>query len=84
MKNTAIGFYFESCTLDHLSLRLGPAAYWSIQGEPRRHAPAGPVVNVDYRTHLHALQSNAPKLIKLLLSFILAKLLLFGHTKAFR
>ena len=40
---------------------------------------ADPVVVVDYRAHLHDIQSNAPKLIKLHpLSYILAKLLLLG------
>ena len=32
--------------------------------------PTGPVVVADYRTHLHVIQSNAPKLIKLHPPFI--------------
>ena len=39
-------------------------------------SPAGPVVVLDYRTHLHVIRSNAPKLLNcILLLFILAKLL---------
>ena len=46
--------------------------------------PAGPVVVVDYRTHLHANQSNAPKL-KLHPPFIhFSQASAFRHTKAFR
>ena len=48
---------------------------------------AGSVVVVDYRTHLHVIQSNAPKLINLHPSFIYLSLVsAFRHTgtKAFR
>ena len=48
---------------------------------------AGPVVVVDYRTHLHVIQSNAPKLIRLHSPFIyLSQASAFRHTgtKAFR
>ena len=45
---------------------------------------AGPVVVVDYRTHLHVIQSNAPKLIKLHPPFIyFSQAFGFRHTKAF-
>ena len=49
--------------------------------------PAGPVVVVDYRTYLHVIQSNEPKLIKLHPPFIyLSQASAFRHTvtKAFR
>ena len=46
---------------------------------------AGPVVVVDYGTHLHVIQSNAPKLIKLQPPFIyFSQASAFRHTKAFR
>ena len=41
--------------------------------------PAGPVVVVHYRTHLHVIQSNAPKLIMLHPPFIY-----FGQASALR
>ena len=47
-------------------------------------SPAGPVVVVDHRTHLHVIQSNAPKLIKLHSPFIyLSQASTFRHIKAF-
>ena len=49
---------------------------------------AGPVVVVDYRTHLHVIQSNAPKRRKLIVLhpfFIyFSQAFAFRHTKAFR
>ena len=45
----------------------------------------GPVVVIDYRTHLHVIQLNAPKLINLQPPFIyLSQASVFRHTKAFR
>ena len=47
--------------------------------------PAGPDVVVDYRTHLHVIQSNAPKLIKLHPPFIyFSQATALRHTKASR
>ena len=46
---------------------------------------AGPAVVVAYRTHLHVIQSNAPKLIKLHPPFTyFSEAFAFRHIKAFR
>ena len=51
----------------------------------RSMSSAGPVVVVDYRTHLHVIQSNAPKVMKLHPPFIyFSQASAFGNTKAFR
>ena len=82
MKNTVGAFdWFLFRVLDTGPRKFKPSTRTSGIGAFREcHGamlPAGHAVVVDYRTHLHVIQSNAPKLIRLHPPlFILAKLLL--------
>ena len=91
MKNTVVAFDWFLFRLLHNGPRnFKPSTRTSgIDAFRESHGAmpsAGPDVVVDYGTHLHVIQSNAPKLNKvasgcILLSFFLAKLLLLDTSR---
>ena len=91
MKNTVGAFDWFFVRVLHYGRReFKPSTRTSDIGEFREShgamPPAGPVVVVGYRTHLHVIQSKAPKLIKLPPFIYFSQACAFRHisTKALR
>ena len=91
MKNTVGAFDWFLFRVLHTGLRkfkpstrtTGIGAFRESHGAMPSAGPV--VVVVEYRTHLHVIQSNAPKLIKLHPSIIyFSQAFAFRHTKAFK
>ena len=88
MRNTVVAFNWFLFRVLHTEPRKFKPRTSGIGAFRESHGAmpqAGPVVVVDYRTHLHLIQSNAPKLRKLDPPFIyFSQASTFRHTKAFR